>query len=237
MKITILTLFPKMIDGFLNESILKRAQEKELVQIEIVNIRDFADDAYGTVDGKPYGGGVGMVMRVDVLHKALTHVKTKNKKLKVILTSAKGKKYNQTKAKEYAILDHIIIIAGHYEGVDERILDYVDEEISVGDYILTGGELPACIIADSIVRLIPDVLKHKEATEKESFSQSLHELSTNNQELTTLLEYPQYTRPEEFMGKKVPEILLSGDHEKIKKWQKEKAIEETKNKRPDLLDT
>ena len=254
MKISILTLFPKMIDGFLNESILKRAQEKKLVEIEIINIRDFAVDNYGTVDDKPYGGGVGMVMRVDVLYKALTYVKNSHfvsqggtsrdkQKSKVILTSAKGKTYNQSLSIQFSTFDHLIIIAGHYEGVDERILDFVDEEISVGDYVLTGGELPACIIADSVARLVKGVLKHSEATEKESFSQVLCELTTNdtsislsvNQRLTTMLEYPQYTRPEEFMGKKVPEILLSGDHKKVNEWRQNKSLEETKNKRPDLL--
>jgi len=253
-----------MLQGFLNESILKRAQEKKLVEFEIVNIRDFADDSYGTVDNKPYGGGVGMVMRVDVLYRALSStipnslpchpefisgskkilnqvqndrlsVRHDTKKSKIILTSAKGKTYNQSIAKNYSTLDHLIIIAGHYEGVDERILDYVDEEISVGDYVLTGGELPACIIADSIVRLLPGVLKHQEATDKESFSKLLDKSTTNNQQPATLLEYPQYTRPEEFMGKKVPEVLISGDHKKIEEWRQKKALEETKKKRPDLL--
>jgi len=263
-KISILTLFPKMIDGFINESIVKRAQEKKLVEIEIVNIRDFTDDAYGTVDGKPYGGGVGMVMRVDILYKALIsvipnsfrdlnkkilnplqgkQVQYDTKKTQIILTSAKGKTYDQSIARQYSTFDHLIVIAGHYEGVDERILDYVDEEISVGDYVLTGGELPACIIADSVTRLLPGVLKHKEATENESFSQALCELTTNdtstslsvNQRLTTMLEYPQYTRPEEFMGKKVPEVLLSGDHKRIEEWRLNQALKETKKKRPDML--
>jgi len=231
-----------MINGFLNESILKRAQEKKLVDIEIVNIRDFAIDSYGTVDNKPYGGGVGMVLRIEPLYKAIQFAKSKFQnpnpkqisksklqiKQKIILTSAKGKTYNQTIAKNYSTLDHLIIIAGHYEGVDQRILDYVDEEISVGDYVLTGGELPACIIADSVTRLVKGVLKHNEATENESFSKALDKP-------TTLLEYPQYTRPKEFRGKKVPEILLSGDHKKVNEWRQNKSLEETKNNRPDLL--
>ncbi len=245
MKITILTLFPKMIYGFVNESILKRAQEKHAVSIEIINIRDFAVDNYGSVDDKPYGGGVGMVMRVEPIYKAIQFAKSKfqisnskqtlNSTLqKIILTSARGKTYKQTTAQLLSNFDHLIIICGHYEGVDERILHYVDEEISIGDYVLTGGELPACIIADSIIRLLPGVLKHKEATDKESFSHVLPESSTKQYQLTTVLEYPQYTRPEKFMGKTVPKILLSGDHKKIEKWRQKKAFEITEKKRPDL---
>jgi len=224
MKITIITLFPQMINGFINESILKRAAEKKLVEYQIINLRDFAVDRYGSVDDKPYGGGVGMVLRVDVIYKALQ--KIKDTKARVILTSAKGKTYRQSMARSYATLDHLILIAGHYEGVDERIADYVDEEVSVGDYVLTGGELASCIIADSVTRLIPGVLKHEEATEIESFSEV---------DGKQMLEYPQYTRPEEFMGKKVPEILLSGNHKNIMEWRKEQAGKITKKRRPDLL--
>lgn len=240
MKISIITLFPSMISGFLNESILKRAQEKKLVEIEIINLRDFAIDDYGTVDDRPYGGGAGMVLRVDVIHKAIEKAKsqiTNNKstnqtqisnfKTKIILTSARGRTYKQSTAQKYSKLDHLVIIAGHYEGVDERVLEYVDEEISVGDYVLTGGELPVCIIADSVTRLIPGVLKKEEATQLESFSKI---------EGKTLLEYPQYTRPEEFKGKKVPEILLSGNHKSVDDWRKVQALQETKKKRPDLLE-
>mgnify|MGYP001619829710 FL=1 len=239
MKISIITLFPSMISGFLNESILKRAQEKKLVEIEVINLRDFAIDDYGTVDDRPYGGGAGMVLRVDVICKALLHViptrvegslpargGTRDDKQKIILTSARGKTYKQSIAQGYSKLDHLIIIAGHYEGVDERVLEYVDEEISVGDYVLTGGELPACIIADSVTRLIPSVLKKEAATQLESFSKI---------DGKTLLEYPQYTRPEEFKGKKVPSILLSGDHKSVDEWREAQALQETKKKRPDLL--
>ena len=236
MKISIITLFPSMIAGFMNESILKRAQEKKLVGIEVINLRDFAIDDYGTVDDRPYGGGAGMVLRVDVIHKALLHVIptgvegslgfARDDRQKIILTSARGKTYKQSIVQEYSKLDHLIIIAGHYEGVDERVLEYVDEEISVGDYVLTGGELPACIIADSITRLIPGVLKKEEATQLESFSKI---------DGKTLLEYPQYTRPEIFEGKRVPEILLSGNHKNVDDWRKEQALQITKNKRPDLL--
>lgn len=230
-----------MIEGFLNESILMRAQEKKLVKIEIINLRDFAIDDYGTVDDKPYGGGVGMVLRVDVIYKAIAKILNNQSSIssedlsfkfqvsngtKIVLTSARGKTYKQAVAEEYSKLDHLIIIAGHYEGVDERIMEYVDEEISVGDYVLTGGELPACIIADSVTRLVSGVLKHPEATEIESFS------PVDGQQL---LECPQYTRPEEFGGKKVPEILLSGNHKNIDDWRKNQAIDITKKRRPDLL--
>ncbi len=227
MKISIITLFPQMISSYFDESIVKRAQDKKLVEIEIINLRDFAIDDYGTVDDRPYGGGTGMIIRVDVIHKAISKINIKNKKEKIILTSPKGKIFDQKKAQKYAQLDHLIIIAGHYEDVDARVLDYVDEEISMGDFILTGGEIPASAIVDSVVRLIPGVLKKDQATKNESF----------NIDDKKILEYPQYTRPEEFMGKKVPEILLKGDHKKIKKWQMEKALEETEKKKPNTPNT
>ncbi len=226
MKISILTLFPKMIAGFFEESIIKRAQEKGLVEIETINLRDFAIDDYGTVDDRPYGGGAGMILRVDVIYKALQKIKTTKQNSKVILTSPKGKVFNQKKAQDYLQLDHLVIIAGHYEDVDARVLDFVDEEVSMGDFVLTGGEIPAAAIVDSVVRLISGVLKKNEATRQESF----------NIKNKKLLEYPQYTRPENFMGKKVPKILLSGDHKKIENWQIKKAYEETSKKRPDLLE-
>ncbi|MBI4226262.1 tRNA (guanine(37)-N(1))-methyltransferase [Candidatus Roizmanbacteria bacterium] len=275
MKITILTLFPKMIKSFFEESIVKRAQERKLVEIKIINIRDYAVDNYGTVDDRPYGGGVGMVMRVDVIYKAIESVilsKAKDlsrmrgtanklrdssvvslpqndKKRKVILTSPKGKLFTQQKAQEYSKLDRLIIIAGHYEGVDERVRDFVDEEISLGDFVMTGGEIAASAIVDSVVRLLSGVLKNKEATQSESFftvtinqlivtigeNATLRKLKEKEAKKVKLLEYPQYTRPEEFMGKKVPEILLSGDHKKIEKWRLKKAFEETLRRRPDLL--
>ncbi|MEK7597947.1 MAG: tRNA (guanosine(37)-N1)-methyltransferase TrmD [Patescibacteria group bacterium] len=240
MKISIITLFPKMISGFFEESIVKRAIKKKLVEIEIINLRDFAIDDYGTVDDRPYGGGAGMILRVDVIYKAINKITNdelriedknpksviRNRKIRIILTSPKGKILDQKKAQEYSQLNHLIIIAGHYEGVDERVLDFVDEEVSLGDFIMTGGEITASAIADAVVRLIPRVLKKEEATLKETFS-----IKGEN-----LLEYPQYTRPEEFIGKKVPEILLKGDHKKIEKWRMKKALEETRKKRPDLLD-
>jgi tRNA (guanine37-N1)-methyltransferase len=229
MKISIITLFPKMISGFFQESIVKKAQEKKKVEIEIINLRNFAIDDYGTVDDRPYGGGAGMILRIEPLYKALEKIKNQNSKIKittqnskVILMSAKGRQFNQKKAIEFTILDYLTIICGHYEGVDERVLDFVDEEVSIGDFVLTGGEIPAAAIVDSIVRLIPGVLKKDEATKIESFSDNL-------------LEFPQYTRPEEFMGKKVPNILLSGNHKEIDKWRLQEAIRTTKKKRPDLI--
>jgi tRNA (guanine37-N1)-methyltransferase len=228
MKISVITLFPDMIAGFVRESIIKRAVEKGLAEVELIQLRDFATDSYGTVDGKPYGGGVGMVLRVDVLYRALEAAKTKapGKKPHVVLTSAKGAPYQQETALRFSKMEHLIIVAGHYEGVDERFLHYVDEEVSLGDFVMTGGEIAAAAIADSVIRLIPGVLKKDEATRIESFSETGGK---------TLLEYPQYTRPEEFDGKKVPDILLSGHHREIEKWRAEMAVRETKNKRPDLL--
>lgn len=224
MKITIITLFPKMVSSFFEESIIKRAVEKKLVEIEVIYLRDFATDSYGTVDDRPYGGGAGMVLKVDVLHQAIKKAKTKNSH--VVLTSARGRVFNQDKAKQFSKLSHLVIIAGHYEGVDERVLDYVDEEISIGDFVMTGGEIAAAAITDSVVRLIPGVLKKDEATVNETFDIGGRKL----------LEYPQYTRPEIYQGKKVPKILLTGDHKKIEKWRQEQALELTKKRRPDLLD-
>ena len=224
MKISIITLFPKMISGFFEESIIKRAVDKKQVDLEIINLRDFAIDDYGTVDDRPYGGGAGMILRVDVIHKALE--KVKSQKSKVVLTSPKGKQFDQKKAQEFSKLEHLIIIAGHYEGTDERVMNFIDEEVSLGDFIMTGGEITASAIVDSVVRLIPGVLKKEEAVIEETF----------NINKKKLLEYPQYTRPESFQGLKVPEILLGGDHKKIKAWRLKKASEETLKKRPDLID-
>ncbi len=225
MKISIITLFPKMITSFFNESIIKRAQKKKLVNIELINLRDFAVDDYGSVDDRPYGGGAGMILRVEPIFKALE--KVKSQKSKVILTSAKGKKFNQQLAINYSQLDHLVIIAGHYEGVDERVLNYVDEEISLGDFIMTGGEISSAMITDAIVRLIPGVLKKDEAILEETF----------NIKGENLLEYPQYTRPENFNGLKVPKVLTGGNHKEIEKWRLEMAKKETLKKRPDLLDS
>ena len=216
MKISIITLFPQVFDPILNSSILKRAQKKGKITFELINLRDFGEGKHQVVDGRPYGGGAGMVLRVDILAKALP-------KGHIILTSASGKPYKQEDARRLSKLKNIVIVCGHYEGVDQRFIDkYVDEEISIGDYVLTGGEIPAMVLVDSITRLIPGVLEKPETIINESFTENL-------------LEGPQYTRPEEFEGQKVPEILLSGNHGEIDKWRKQKSLEKTKKLRPDLF--
>lgn len=220
MKFDVLTLFPDMFSS-LGESIIGRARENKLIEINLINIRDFSKDKHKKVDDTPYGGGAGMVIRPDVVYDAYNSIK--NKDAKVIYMSPKGKVLNQEKVKQLSNQKHLIIICGHYEGIDQRVLDeIVDEEISIGDYVLTGGELPAMVLIDSVSRYVKGVL-NDESTSEESFS--------NN-----LLEYPQYTRPEEFRGKKVPEVLISGHHENIKKWREEKSIEITRNNRLDLLE-
>ena len=220
MKFDILTLFPEMFEP-VKQSIIGRATEKELLEINLINIRDFSKDKHKKVDDTPYGGGAGMVMMPDVVYDAYNSILDKEK-AKVIYLSPQGKVLNQKKVVELSKQEHIILLCGHYEGIDQRVLDeIVDEEISIGDYVLTGGELPAMVLVDSVSRYVEGVLK-EDSTKEESF--------TNN-----LLEYPQYTRPEVFHEKSVPEVLLSGHHENIKKWREEKSIEITKKKRPDLL--
>ena len=224
-----------MFETYLSTSILGRAQKKGKVTFELINLRDFGEGKHQIVDGKPYGGGPGMLLRADILAKAWSSIVdrkslTQNAKRKTILMSASGTPYKQSKAWELCKLNHLIIICGHYEGVDQRFIDkYVDDEISIGDFVLTGGEIPAIIIADSITRLIPGVLKKPEAILNESFS----ELTTNNSKL--LLEGPQYTRPDAFEGLKVPKVLLSGNHGKVDKWRKKESLHKTKKIRPDLL--
>ena len=242
MKIDILTLFPNMFDGPFRESIVGRAQAEELVKINIYNLRKWAKDKRGTVDDKPYGGGVGMVMMIEPIYDALkalnvkcsarggSNVKSTIKKSKIILLSPRGKVWNQEMARKYSKLEHLILICGHYEGVDERVKNFIDEEVSIGNYILTGGEIPAMVLVDSIVRLIPGVLEKPAATKIESFS-NYHDTVHGSY----LLEYPQFTRPENFRGLKVPKILLSGDHKKIVEWRQKEALKITKKLRPDLL--
>jgi len=234
MKIDILTLFPEMFKGPFDESIVKRAQNKNLVEIKIHNLRNWTKDKRKTVDDRPFGGGAGMIMRVDIIDRALCDLKDQRPKTKgkVILLTPQGKVFSQKTARRLAKEKHLIFICGHYEGVDERVREHlVDEEISIGDYVLTGGELPAMIITDTIVRLIPGVLEKSEATKNESFS--IRKLE--NSKIGKLLEYSQYTRPTNFKGWKVPEILLSGNHQKIAEWRKKKPLEKTKTCRPDLL--
>jgi tRNA (guanine37-N1)-methyltransferase len=207
MKIDILTLFPKMFSGPFEESILRRAQDKLLVQINIHDLRKWAKDKRGTVDDRPYGGGVGMIIRVDIIDKALSAIRS-TLNAKVILLDATGTTYTQQKAQEFSKLEHLILIAGHYEGVDHRVHEHlVDEVISIGDYVLTGGEIPAMVITDSVVRLIPGVLEKEEAIKIESFSEP------------GKIEFPQYTRPEVYKDWKVPEVLLSGNHKEITNWR------------------
>lgn len=217
MKIDVLTLFPEMFKGPFDQSIIQRAQEKKLVKIQIHNLRKWTEDKRKTVDDRPFGGGVGMVLMIEPIYKALKELK--NKKTKVILLDPRGQVFNQKTANKWACFDHLIFICGHYEGVDERVKEnLIDETVSIGDYVLTGGELPAMIIIDTVLRQIPGVLGKKEAAQKESFSENLGQ---------NLLEYPQYTRPSDFKGWKVPEVLLSGNHQEIKKWQAKKSAEIT----------
>lgn len=225
MLISIITLFPEMFEGPFAYSILKKAQEKKLLKIKLINLRDFATDRHQTVDDRPYGGGEGMIIKVDVVDRAIQSVKIKEQRVKskerVILLDPQGKVFNQKKAQKLAKLDHLILVCGHYEGVDERIRNLVDEEISIGDYVLTGGEIPAMVVADTVARLIPKVLEER-VVNAESFTKNL-------------LDYPQYTRPPVYGKWKVPKILLSGNHSRIEKWRQEEAIKKTRKKRPDLF--
>ncbi len=231
MKITILTLFPDMFEGPFSESILKRAQEKGLLEINFVNIRDFGIGRHKVVDDRAYGGGVGMVMKVDILDQTIQAVKDptfSSQEQKVVLLDPRGETFKQAKAQEFSELKHLILLCAHYEGVDERVRSLVDETISIGDFVLTGGEIPAMLITDAVSRLVPGVLK-EDATFYESFS--------TDKEGNILLEYPQYTTPREYKGMKVPDILVSGDHKKIEEWKKEEAKKLTKQYRPDLTST
>ncbi|MEW6042173.1 MAG: tRNA (guanosine(37)-N1)-methyltransferase TrmD [Elusimicrobiota bacterium] len=221
MKIDIITLFPAMFNGVFGESILARAQKNKIIKIRILNLRDFAKDRYRTVDDEPFGGGCGMVLKPEPLHSAINYAKNGTKKSKVIYLSPQGRVFNQSIAKKLSKEKHIILLCGHYEGIDERVMKFVDEEISIGDYILTGGEIAAMAVIDCIARLIPKVVKESNSIKEESFSNSL-------------LDYPCYTRPREFKGMKVPEILLSGNHKKIRDWRLQQSLKNTKIKRPDL---
>ena len=219
MQFDVLTLFPEMFEP-IKQSILGKAIENEKIKLKLVNIRDFSKDKHKKVDDTPYGGGAGMVMKPDVVYDAYKSVYEEN--AKVIYLSPQGKTKKKKKVEELSKEKHLILLCGHYEGIDQRVIDkIVDEEISIGDYVLTGGEIPAMVLIDTVSRYIDGVL-NQESIKEESFSEGL-------------LEYPQYTRPEVFEGKKVPEILLSGHHENIEKWRKEQALKITKQKRPDLL--
>jgi len=219
MKIDIVTLFPDMFTGFLNESIISRAINKELVEINIINLRDYSTDPHKRVDDYSYGGGNGMVLMPDPVFRAVDDLKRENSK--VLLMTPQGKTYNQKTAYQLTKEEHLIIICGHYEGFDERIRTLADFEVSIGDYVLTGGEIASMVITDSVVRLLEGVIK-EESHLNDSFNNDL-------------LDYPVYTHPEEYRGMKVPEVLLSGHHENIKKWRLEEQIKRTKERRPDLI--
>lgn len=220
MKFNVLTLFPEMFEP-IKQSVIGKALEKNIVEINLINIRDFSKDKHKKVDDTPYGGGAGMVIRPDVVYDAYKSIEDSN--TKVIYLSPQGKTLNQKMVEELSKEESLTLLCGHYEGIDQRVLNkIVDEEISIGDYVLTGGEIPAMVLIDAVSRYIPDVLS-EESTKEESFSEGL-------------LEYPQYTRPEVFDGERVPEILISGHHENIDKWRREEAVRITKMKRPDLLD-
>jgi tRNA (guanine37-N1)-methyltransferase len=225
MIISILTLFPDMFTGPFGSSIVKRAREKGLAEIKLYNIRDYSSDAYKTVDDHPFGGGSGMILRVDVVDRCLSDVLENNpsdrKNTRIILPDPQGKPFVQSHAKALSEYAHLIFIAAHYEGIDERIRELADEEISIGDYILTGGELPAMVITDAVIRLLPGSIREG-ATGEESFSDP------------ALLEYPQYTRPRVHKGIQVPDVLLSGNHDQISQWRKKQATERTAKRRPDL---
>ena len=220
MRISILSIFPQSFDSFRATAVVSRAVERGDLSFECIDIRDFAEGSYRAVDDSPYGGGPGMVMRVDTVSKAISSVR--NSKSHVVLLSPKGRRFDQDVAHRFASLEHLVLVCGHYEGLDERVRDYVDEEISIGDYILTGGELAAQVICDSVLRLLPKSLREGSADD-ESFE-------------TGLLEYPHYTHPLEFDGKRVPDVLLSGNDAQIKAWRQKQAIIETIEHRPDLFD-
>ena len=221
MKIDILTLFPESFFGPFAESIVKRAIDGNFAEINAINLRDYSHDKRGTVDDKPYGGGPGMLLKVEPLTEAIEDLK--NEDTIVILTTPQGEVFDQKKAEELSKKKHLLFVCGHYEGVDERIREnLIDCELSIGDYVLTSGNLPAMVMSDAIVRLLPGVLGDDESSVDESFSDNL-------------LEYPQYTRPIEYRGMKVPDILVSGNHQKIAEWRKSEAVKRTQKVRPDLF--
>jgi tRNA (guanine37-N1)-methyltransferase len=226
MRFDVMTLFPEMVERTLGESIIGRAQSAGVIEVKCHNIRDYSTDKHRKADDTPYGGGMGMVMTCQPIYDCYCHVKSEipeDNKTRVIYMSPKGRIFNHTVARELAEYDNLIILCGHYEGIDQRVLDeIVDEDISIGDYVLTGGELPACIIIDAVSRLKEGVLADAECYENESHASGI-------------LEYPQYTKPRVFLGREVPEILLSGDHKKIDRWRLEQAVEITRQRRPDLL--
>lgn len=221
MKITVITIFPDMVKGVLEESMLGRAQDKGLIEVGLIDFRDFAVDKHNHVDDTPYGGGSGMVLRVEPIVRAIESVRDHEKAKKILLTP-QGKRHDQENAKRLANEDDLIFICGHYEGFDERIRAFIDEELSLGDFVMTGGEIAAMAVIDSVVRLLPGVLGSEESYKNDSFYDGL-------------LDYPQYTKPRIFRGMEVPEVLLSGNHAKIRAWREKKSYEKTRRLRPDLL--
>jgi len=222
-KFNIITLFPEMFHSPLNESILKKAQEKNLLQINLFNLRDFAEGKHKVTDDYPYGGGVGMLMKPEPIIKAIESIKAEKGESKVVLMTPQGKSLNHANVKAFSNEDSLIIVCARYEGIDERVRQYyIDEEISIGDYILTGGEIPAMVLIDAVVRYIPGVIGGKGAVENDSF-------------VNSLLEHPQYTRPANFRGMEVPEVLLSGNDRCIREWQHKEALKRTLERRPDIL--
>ena len=234
MKVDILTLFPKMFENILGESMLKIAQKKSKLKIGVHNLRQWTSDRHRSADDRPYGGGSGMVMLVEPIQKALVSLLGKNefknirskkraaKGTRVVLLTPKGDTFNQRNAKRFSKLRHLVLICGHYEGIDERVREFITDEVSIGDYILTGGEIPAMAVLDAVVRLIPGVLGDEGSLHCESFEKNL-------------LEYPHYTRPRAFLGLRVPDVLLSGNHKKIASWRQKEAVKKTKEKRRDLM--
>jgi tRNA (guanine37-N1)-methyltransferase len=219
---TVITIFPQMFASSIGHSILKRAQEKQLVKINLVDLRDYTTDKHHITDDYPYGGGQGMVMKPEPLVAAIEAARQKNPKARIVLLAPQGRVFRQSEAQRFAGEDEVVLVCGRYEGIDERVKAFIDEEISVGDYTLSGGEPAANVVIDAVTRLVPGVLGNENSTTFDSFTDGL-------------LEYPQYTRPEEFRGMKVPEVLLSGDHQRIKDWRRQKSMQITEQRRPDLF--
>ena len=237
MRIDIITIFPQMFESFLQTSLIARGIKKKIININLFDLRSVTTDNHKTVDGKPYGGGPGMILRVDIVDKALNKVLKQSKisrsKTKIILLTPQGKVFNQLMSYELSAMSRLIFICGHYEGFDERIRDLADIEVSIGDYILTGGELPAMVMVDSIARNIKGFLGKESSLSEESFSLKI--LNSKFLIRNSLLEYPQYTKPENYKGEKVPDILLTGNHQKISDWRMAQAVSKTRKMRPDLL--
>lgn len=220
MKVDVLTLFPGMFAGAMDESILRRAQEKRRLELTVRNLRDWTHDRHRTVDDEPYGGGPGMVLKPEPIFEAIEELAGET--TQVVMLSPQGQPFRQSKARELAGHEHLLMLCGAYEGFDERVRSLVNHELSIGDYVLTNGALPAMVVIDAVTRLLPGVLGDDLSSAEESFSENL-------------LEYPQYTRPADFRGMKVPEVLLSGDHGAVEEWRQEQAVERTAQRRPDLL--